>query len=273
MTPSIVEALTLETPKRKQPTQTDDEPTPSPQASAAEPSLTDPKAGNPISHGQIVDLWKNLKSQGDSSPSLEQLLRGASIYIPTPPPKPEPSPQYKALMARLRHDEEARVYERMMNPQAGSQGFHDRFPSAAHLFAEANKPTNKEDIGDDEVSVSQAHREVTLILNFLVSIAGVAGTLWVTARWWNTPARLFLTLGGSILVAIAEVVVYNGYMWRMGEAKKKQNKVEEVKEVLESWVVGPGDDEKDEKTVLLKEKDDESQDTVRKRNVEAKVET
>lgn len=88
---------------------------------------------------------------------------------------------------------------------------------------------------------------------------------------------MFLTLGGSILVAIAEVVVYNGYMWRMGEAKKKQKKVDEkkaeVKEVLETWVVGPGEDEKDEKIILIKEKDDDAQDTVRKRNVEAKTET
>lgn len=294
MTPSILEALALEKPKRQQSAQTDDETTGSSQIGAEEPSLESPRVGNPISHSQIVDLWRNLKSQGDSAPSLEQLLRGACVYVPPPPPKPEPvrifntsppgpqltraqSPQYKALMARLRRDEEARAYERMMNPQARAESFQDRFPSAAHAFAEANKPTSREDIGDDDVSVSQAHREVTLILNFLVSIAGVAGTLWVVARWWSTPSRLFLTLGGSILVAIAEVVVYNGYMWRMGEAKKKQKKVDEkkaeVKEVLETWVVGPGEDEKDEKIILIKEKDDDAQDTVRKRNVEAKTET
>ncbi|KAH7159631.1 endoplasmic reticulum-based factor for assembly of V-ATPase-domain-containing protein [Dactylonectria estremocensis] len=273
MTPSIVEALTLHaTPKRPAPAQKDDETTPSPQVTTDEPSLDEPTIGKPISHGQIVDLWRNLKSQGDSAHSLEQLLRGANVYISPPPPKPEPSPQYKALMARLRRDEEARAYERMMNPHSGPKTFHDRFPSAAHAFAEANKPTSAEDLGDDSIFVTQTHREVTLILNFLASIAGVAGTLWVVARWWNTPARLFLTLGGSILVAIAEVVVYNAYLWRMGESKKKQKKVEEVKEVLETWVVGPGDDT-DPKTIIIQEKEEEAPDTVRKRHVEAKTET
>ncbi|KAH7143640.1 endoplasmic reticulum-based factor for assembly of V-ATPase-domain-containing protein [Dactylonectria macrodidyma] len=274
MTPSIVEALTLHaTPKRQPPASTDDETTPSPQSTTEEPSLVQPKIGNPISHGQIVDLWRNLRSQGDSAHSLEQLLRGAKVYVPPPPPKPEPSPQYKALMARLRRDEEARAYERMMNPHSAPETFHDRFPSAAHAFAEANKPTSAEDLGDDTISMTQTHREVTLILNFLASIAGVAGTLWVVARWWSTPARLFLTLGGSILVAIAEVVVYNAYLWRMGESKKKQKKVEEVKEVLETWVVGPGDDEKDSKTITIQEKEEEVPDIVRKRNIETKTET
>lgn len=90
MTPSILEVLALETPKRQQPAQTDDETTGSSQVGAEEPSLKNPSVGNPISHSQIVDLWRNLKSQGDSAPSLEQLLRGASVYVPPPPPKPEP---------------------------------------------------------------------------------------------------------------------------------------------------------------------------------------
>ncbi|KAK7422798.1 hypothetical protein QQX98_001359 [Neonectria punicea] len=272
MTPSIVEALAnVESPNR-QPARTDDERVPSPQASADEPSLDDPKIGNPISHSQIVDLRKQIKAQSDSAPSLEQLLRGAHIYAPPPPPRPEPTREYKALMARLRRDEEARSYERMLNPRSGPDAFHDRFPSTAHAFAEANKPTSREDIGDDDVSFSQAHREVTLIVNFMASILGVAGTLWVVARWWSTSSRLFLTLGGSILVAIAEVVVYNAYMWRMGEAKKKQGVVGEVKEVMETWVVGQEEEnvekvEQEEKTVLIKEKD-EARDTVRKRHVE-----
>ncbi|KPM40260.1 hypothetical protein AK830_g6264 [Neonectria ditissima] len=256
MTPSIVEALSVESPNQQA---RSDNTVPLPPTSEDEPSLLNPEIGNPISHSQTVALRRKLKSQSDSAPSLEQLLRGAHIYIPPPPPKREPTREYKALMARLRRDEEARSYERMLNPHSGPDAFHDRFPSAAHAYAEANKPTSREDIGDDDVSFSQAHREVTLIVNFMASILGVAGTLWVAARWWSTSSRLFLTLGGSILVAIAEVVVYNAYMWRMGEARKKQGMVGEVKEVMETWVVGQEEDRtdaKDEKTVLIKEKDE-----------------
>jgi len=90
MTPSIVEGL-----------ETLDDPLPLPGASATEhenttknqePSLESPVVGKPISHGQILDLWKALRGMEDSKNkySLEALLRGSCVYIPPPPPKPEP---------------------------------------------------------------------------------------------------------------------------------------------------------------------------------------
>ncbi|KAH6966934.1 endoplasmic reticulum-based factor for assembly of V-ATPase-domain-containing protein [Fusarium venenatum] len=257
MTPSIVEALsTVQPPETPDSEDHDNEnkTQESPQPTN-EPSLDDPQIGKPISHGQIVELWKRSQAQDDTNYALEQLIRGASVYIPPPPPKPEPSPEYKALMARLRRQEEARSYERMMNPAPKFETFKDRFPSSAAAFAEVNRPTSASDIGDEDIAMEEVHKQVTLIINFLVSIAGVAGTLWVTARWWSLPARLFLTMGGSILVAIAEVVVYNAYLWKMDEGRKKHGKVKEVREVVESWTVSKADDE-DEKTILLKEKDD-----------------
>jgi hypothetical protein len=56
---------------------------------AAEPSLSNPKPGNPISHGQIIDLSRKSKAHGLSPRSLDILLRGARIYVAPPPPKPE----------------------------------------------------------------------------------------------------------------------------------------------------------------------------------------
>jgi len=55
-----------------------------------EPSLKDPKVGNPISHGQVIDLSRQLKAQGLSPCRLETLLKGAKVYVPPPPPKKEP---------------------------------------------------------------------------------------------------------------------------------------------------------------------------------------
>ncbi|KAG4282453.1 hypothetical protein FPRO06_09126 [Fusarium proliferatum] len=253
MTSSILEALSIveaaEPPQIKDHDEAEEQKS---QPPTKEPTSDGPKLGNPISHGQIVDLWKQLKAQGNSNFTLEQLLRGASVYIPPPPPKPEPSPEYKALMARLRREEEARSYERMINPPPQHETFKDHFPSSAASFAAANRPTSALDLGDDDMAMEEVHKQVTLIINFLVSIAGVAGTLWVTARWWSLPARMFLTMGGSILVAIAEVVVYNAYIWKMDQGRKKHGKVKEVREVVESWVLGK---DEDEKSVLIREKD------------------
>jgi hypothetical protein len=55
-----------------------------------EPSLSNPKLGNPISHGQVIDLSRALKAQGLSPSSLDMLLNGARVYVAPPAPKPEP---------------------------------------------------------------------------------------------------------------------------------------------------------------------------------------
>lgn len=80
MTPLIVEALQ----KRAS------GPCADARAAQGEPHLDSPAAGNPISHGQIVDVWKDLKQLGAQQYSLENLLKGSSVYIPPPTPKPEP---------------------------------------------------------------------------------------------------------------------------------------------------------------------------------------
>ncbi|KAM4065692.1 endoplasmic reticulum-based factor for assembly of v-ATPase domain-containing protein [Hirsutella rhossiliensis] len=231
----------------------------------SDPSLTEPAIGRPISHGQVVDLWKRLQSMQPSSCSLDALLKGSRVYVPPPPPKPEPSDEYKALMAHLRREEAERAYQRMVDPRPRLETFSDRFPTAAQAFAEVNRPANAADIGDDDVTYSEVHRQVMLIINFLVSIVGVAATLWVAARWWSLPARVFLSLGGAIAVAIAEVGVYQGYVFRMSRAKSKQKAVAEVKEVVKTWVVGQGEGGEDDSTVLLKNSQDGADETVRRR--------
>ncbi len=57
---------------------------------SAEPSLLNPHIGNPISHGQILYLSQDIKTRGQHLGRLEDLLKGARVYVPPPPPKPEP---------------------------------------------------------------------------------------------------------------------------------------------------------------------------------------
>ncbi|KUI72449.1 hypothetical protein VM1G_07529 [Cytospora mali] len=238
-----------------------------------EPSLDEPEVGKPISHGQIVHLWKQSKAHHAGSFSLETLLRGARIYVPPPPPKPEPSAEYKALMARLRHEEEERKYQRMVSSPSAMDTrptFGQQFP-LAQQFAQVNQSSNKADMGDDDVTFNDVHRQVVLVINFLVSIFGCAATLWILARWWSTPARLFLTMAGSLLVAIAEVAVYSGYVWHLGEAKRKDEKIKEVKEIVQTWVVGKEDEGESKEVAKAEVTEDVS--SLRKRKIKEKEET
>jgi hypothetical protein len=229
-----------------------------------EPSLEDPAIGKPVSHSQIVGIWKALNDIGHKDYTLEELLKGSKVYVPPPAPKSEPvscvalrvgirplmltipkSDDYKALMARLRREQEQREYERMANPLPPMETFSQRYPNGANMaqaFAAVNRPTHEADLGDDDVTHADVHRQLMLVLNFIASILGVAATLWIVARWWSTPARLFLTMGGSLLVGIAEIAVYSGYIWHLGEANKKDKAMKEVKEVLQTWTVGVEDE-------------------------------
>ncbi|KZF21793.1 hypothetical protein L228DRAFT_239735 [Xylona heveae TC161] len=218
-----------------------------PDLSTTEAPLDDPQAGKPISHGQIIDIHRKLKEEGftrkisdngkpQAAYHLDDLLRGSAIYVPPPKPKQEPSSEYKELMARLRREEEARAYERMVNPPLPIETFSQRFPTSqgGTLFPPAVTATESE---EDEITYEEVHRQVMLIINILVSIVACGIAIWLISSHWSTPQRLGLSMGGSGIVGVAEVVVYAGYLRKLKEAKKKEAKNKEKKEVMDSWVI------------------------------------
>ncbi|CZT10399.1 uncharacterized protein RAG0_14893 [Rhynchosporium agropyri] len=229
----------------------------------AEPILWSPKIGNPISHGQVVELSQQMKAQKMQPFRLEDLLRGARIYVPPPAPKPEPTSEYKALMARLRREEEARSYHRMTNPPPPMETFSQRIPSnsGVRAFASSHQNINISDPNDDGITFADINRQTTLIFNVLVSIVACAVAIWIAAKWWSTPARLAMSMSGSALVGVAEVVVYSGYLRRVGEATEKEKEVKEVKEIVNTWVVGAGNETGEvveEDSVIIKQKKDDN---------------
>ncbi|KAI0185242.1 endoplasmic reticulum-based factor for assembly of V-ATPase-domain-containing protein [Xylaria flabelliformis] len=226
-----------------------------------EPCMSDPAVGKPISHGQILKTIKTLKANGHVGFRLEEMLRGSTLYVPPPPPKPEPTDEYKELMARLRREEEDRSYERMLRKAPPRESFAERFPMA-HSFAEVNKPSKKSDEEADDIEFGDLQKQITLIINFLVSVFGCGTALWKLAQWWPVSTRLFLSLGGAIVVAITEVAVYSAYTWRMSQGETKQATMREVREVVKTWVVG----EEDDKTYLIAD-DSRGPDTSLRRRI------
>ncbi|KAF2028728.1 hypothetical protein EK21DRAFT_90398 [Setomelanomma holmii] len=227
---------------------------------ADEPILDDVKPGNPISHSQLIDLSKLLKKHVDELPhndedplptTLAGLLHSAQVYTPPPPPTPQKSPAYLALMARLRAEEEARNYERMLHPPPTRETFTQRFPRAPMDFSiGASAPAD----GDEDLSYEEVHRQIILIINILISIVCVAVFIWVAARHWTVGKRLGLSLAGSLGIAVAEVAVYAGYVRKVREAKKTEKKKPEIKEIVKSWVIDKGE-EKEGLVVGGKDKD------------------
>lgn len=168
-------------------------------------------------------------------------------------------------MARLRREEEARAYERMINPQAVAESFAGRYPKSpyAELFPAATQAIND----DDEITYADINRQMALILNILVSIVACSVAIWIAASHWSTPKRLGLSMSCSGIVAVAEVVVYAGYLRRVKEAKDKGKKEVETKEIIKSWVISSAA-EKTDQSALVK---DQAAKPLVKRSMKPKI--
>lgn len=231
----------------------------------SEPALTDAKPGNPISHSQLIALTKLLQQQapghnanysseaeenknGDMPNTLSALLQNTSVYIPPPPPKKQQTPEYLALMARLRAEQEALSYERMLHPQPTRESFKQRFPHAPEPFSIGSSQT----VEEDDISYEEVHRQIILIINILVSVVAVGIFVWVAARYWTVGKRLGLAMGSALAIAVAEVAVYAGYVRKVKDAKQREKKKPEIKQIVKSWVVESNSEIKE---VASKDKD------------------
>jgi len=143
------------------------------------------------------------------------------------------SPEYVQLMARLREEEDRRAYERMIHPLSPADTMRGSMPNT---FG-ASMSMAPVAIEFDEATFSDVNRQLTLIINVLVTIIACSVGIWITAWHWPTPARLALSLFGSGAVAVAEVVIYLGYIKRLSDAKSKEGQTKESKEVMETWVI------------------------------------
>jgi TMEM199 family protein len=127
------------------------------------------------------------------------------------------SPEYLALKASLLAAQEQSAYDFMLSQKPVS------------LLS----PQSPSDTDADDISVS-------LVLNILLSIllCGFAVS-WATRYWESMPARIGLSFAAGIVVGVAEVGVYAGYLRRVelsGKEEKRRSK-REVKRVIEgkSW--------------------------------------
>ncbi|KAL9613243.1 MAG: hypothetical protein Q9167_002203 [Letrouitia subvulpina] len=241
----------------------------------SDPSLHEPAIEDPISHGQVLTLWRflqdqrkqpdedNLVKDGPFSYNLDDLLRGSKVYHEPIRPKSEPSSEYRALMARLRRDEETRAYDRMINPPLPAETFEQRFPNSINnkLFAESSANSDAE----NEMTYADINRQVALIINILLSIVACSAAIWIVSGHWSTAKRLGLSMGGSILVGVAEVAVYAGYIRRLKEARRRGAKHVEIKEIIKTWVIGGETREEDHADAMIKLPKSRTGDQIRKR--------
>lgn len=155
----------------------------------------------------------------------------------------EKTPEYLALMARLRAEQEAKEYQQMLLGKS-------KHTSVAQ---DAGLPPSEEEEEDN--------LDPSLVINILVSVifTGFA-VYWAISNFRvpgrllsflsprsaattypgahsTQPARVFVSLFSGIVVGIAEVVVYASYLRKVQAAKLKERNLKEKKVVVQEFEI------------------------------------
>ncbi|KAL2816810.1 endoplasmic reticulum-based factor for assembly of V-ATPase-domain-containing protein [Aspergillus cavernicola] len=203
--------------------------------------------------------------------SLDSLLRGMKLYIPPPPPKPEPTPEYLALKARLLAAAESDAYNRMLSPQldhlTGGGGVFTSSTPALSALHDTNPSTMDPDYKDPLTP--------SLVLNIFLSVLITGFSVYwalttfqtpeilvsmISSTWSgqrptlqqqnqsrgvgvgaSEPVRVLLSLFAALGVGIAEVLIYAIYLGKIEQAREKEGRVKERKEVVSEEVIARSD--------------------------------
>jgi len=157
-------------------------------------------------------------------------------------------------MARLRREEEARKYNAMLASSTGG--------NSSNPFAISSKPSSHSTFAtgedEEEMTFADVNRQLTLIINVLVTIIACGIAIWLVASHISPPKRLALAMGGALLVAIAEVAIYAGYLRRITEAKTVEKGKKEKKTVIGTWTIGGSFNDKVAESTASGKKEDET---------------
>ncbi|KAL4785929.1 endoplasmic reticulum-based factor for assembly of V-ATPase-domain-containing protein [Aspergillus varians] len=234
--------------------------------------------GNPISHDEVIRISRHFHeathSPENADRSLDSLLRGTKLYIPPPPPKPEPSPEYLAQKARLLAAVESDAYKRMLSAPSPS---NPRNPSSPALFASSTSKVAALHQPDPSLEDPNYTDPLTpsLVLNIFLSVLITGFSVYwaltsfqtpeilvetISSTWsYSSPAsgsgssssrgrsggagasepvRVLVSLFAALGVGVAEVVIYAIYLGKIEQARDKEGRVKEKKEIIGGDEVG-----------------------------------
>lgn len=174
-----------------------------------------------ISRDALFSLY--LKENGSHASFLAFIKHhGLSLKLdvpasPTPIPK---TAEFIKSMEALRANALEQEYRQLVNPSPHST-----------LFPQ----TGLEELINPAQAGREAKSHITTIFNILISVASVAYAIWYwTATSWALPIslRVLMCVFFALLVLVAEVVVYLGYLNRIEEARVRERSKREVKTVV-----------------------------------------
>lgn len=173
-----------------------------------------------ITKANLVDFYKQYRP----SDSLLQLIKDNDLKLVIHDNKESIRPktaEFMKSMKKLRLEAKESEYQRLVNPTP-------EFNTLYETKYDEHAPTP-----------AQAHKElkshIATIFNVFISVASVVYAIWYwTDSSWGLKDsyRVLLCVFFGLLILVAEVVVYMGYLNKISEARTKERTKKEVKTVL-----------------------------------------
>jgi hypothetical protein len=178
-------------------------------------------SSNHITHTNLVNFYRRCHP----TESLLDLVRLCRLDFPSYKPETKPkSPEFVRSMELLRLKAQEEEYQRLV----------DSSPDVGPLLYEQSRL-------EKHMTPAQMHKEVkshiTTIFNIAISVGSVVYAIWY---WTESSMRLkdsyrvLMCIFFGLLVLVAEVVVYLGYLNKIEVARARESQQKEVKKLIKS---------------------------------------
>lgn len=176
-----------------------------------------------VEHEDLVDFYRSAKP----CTSLLELLKSTKLVIPNKNTKNEDTPKTKEFlqaMEKLRIQAQEDEYQRLVQKTEA-----DPFKLYEQKIDENYNPAK---------ASKEVRSHITTIFNIFISVVSVVYAIWY---WTNSSAymrdsyRVLLCVFAGLLILVAEVVVYMGYLNKIEEARIRERNKKEVKKVVQTF--------------------------------------
>lgn len=149
--------------------------------------------------------------------------------------------EFKALMSRLRAEEKEREYRTLLKRGHDAGAHVDGIGSYAFLAGRGQA-------GSAGQAAKEVKHQLTTIVNILITVVSAGYAVW----YWsgssmglsrdagaagNMGVRVLLSLFAAVLVLVAEIVVFGGYLRKVDDARTKEHALVEDRSVVQTIVI------------------------------------
>lgn len=184
-----------------------------------------------ITHRDIITLYK-LSVKNGQDVDLADLMVDAKLYV-APAPKQVKTKEYLNQMKELKAREQELEYQKMVNKD-------DREKTLRVMIEVEEERRQGQDHNASQMA-KEIRSEITVIVNVLVSLISVVYAIWYwsgTSTHMSIESRVLWSLFFGLLVLVAEVVVFGGYLRKIQDARAHERAKSDRHEVVETFTFG-----------------------------------